>query len=136
MKIFLTKGSLRAARSSFLMLPETARGWLAAGVPLAAGSDAPYGSPDPWRAMAAAVARTSASGARLGPEEALSPEQALALYLSPSSDPGGPARRVASGAAADLCLLDRPWRAARARLSSEDVRATWCAGRLAFARDG
>jgi len=113
-----------------------ARGWLAAGVPLGAGSDAPYGSPDPWRGIAAAVRRASASGAPLGPDEALPPEQALALYTAPLCDPGGPARRVAVGAPADLCLLDRPWRDARERLSSADVRATWCAGRLVFARDG
>ena len=112
-----------------------ARGWLAAGVPLAAGSDAPYGAPDPWRGIAAAVRRASASGAALGPDEILTPEQALALYLAPLSDPGGPARRVAVGAPADLCLLDRPWRDARERLVSGDVCATWCAGRLVWQRD-
>jgi predicted amidohydrolase YtcJ len=113
-----------------------ARGWLAAGVPLGAGSDAPYGSPDPWRGIAAAVRRASASGAELGRGEALSPEEALALYLAPLCDPGAPVRRVAIGAPADLCLLDRPWRDARARLASADVRATWCAGRLVWQRDG
>jgi len=113
-----------------------ARGWLVAGVPLAAGSDAPYGSPDPWRAIASAVQRASPSGARLGPGEALSPEQALALYTATPDDLGGPPSRVATGAVADLCLLDRPWRAARERLSSDDVLATWCAGRPAWARDG
>jgi predicted amidohydrolase YtcJ len=113
-----------------------ARGWLAARVPLGAGSDAPYGSADPWRGMSAAVQRASASGAAMGPDEALSPEQALALYLAPLCDPGGPARRVAAGAPADLVLLDRPWRDARERLVSADVRATWSAGRLVFARDG
>ncbi len=112
-----------------------ARGWLAAGVPLAAGSDAPYGSPDPWRAMAAAVSRTTGDGATLGPGEAVSPEQALALYAAPLCDPGGPARTVAIGAPADLCLLDRPWRDARVRLSSDGVRATWCAGDLVWHRD-
>jgi predicted amidohydrolase YtcJ len=111
-----------------------ARGWLSAGVALAAGSDAPYGSPDPWRGIAAAAQRRSASGAVLGPDEALTPEQALALYTSPLGDPGGPPRVVAVGAEADLCLLDRPWRDARARLTSDAVRATWCAGRLVWDR--
>ena len=113
-----------------------ARGWLAAGVPLGAGSDAPYGAPDPWCGIRAAVRRASASGATLGRDEALSPEQALERYLAPLSAPGGPARRLAIGAPADLCLLDRPWRDARARLSSADVRATWCAGRRVWQRDG
>jgi predicted amidohydrolase YtcJ len=112
-----------------------ARGWLAAGVPLAAGSDAPYGALDPWRGIAAAVRRVNPSGAALAPDEALTPEQALALYLAPLSDPGGPARRVAVGAPADLCLLDRPWREARERLEMDDVSATWCAGRLVWQRD-
>ena len=73
---------------------------------------------------------------RLVRETQLTPEQALALYLAPLSDPGGPARRVAVGAPADLCLLDRPWRDARARLASADVCATWCAGELVWQRDG
>ena len=110
------------------------RAWLDAGVRLAAGSDAPYGSPDPWAAMRAAVERTSASGARLDPAEALSPEAALALFASAPDDPGGPPRRIAVGEAADLCLLDRPWRAARQRLRAEDVAATWCAGRPVYPR--
>jgi predicted amidohydrolase YtcJ len=112
-----------------------ARGWLAAGVPLAAGSDAPYGAADPWRAMAAAVARETAAGATLGADEALTPEQALALFTSTADAPGGAARPVAAGAAADLCLLDRPWRDARERLFADDVAATWCAGRLVWDRD-
>jgi predicted amidohydrolase YtcJ len=112
------------------------RGWLSAGVPLAAGSDAPYGSPDPWHGIVAAVRRTSAAGAVLGPEEALSAEQALALYSAPLCEPGGAARAIAVGADADLCLLDRPWRDARARLLCADVRATWCAGQLVFERAG
>jgi predicted amidohydrolase YtcJ len=110
-----------------------ARAWLDAGVPLAAGSDAPYGSPDPWRAMEAAVRRTTAGGAVIGAGEALSPEQALALFTG--DDPAGAPRRVAPGARADLCLLDRPWREARAKLASADVAATWCGGRLAWRRD-
>src|SRR5699024_7587801 len=37
-------------------------GLLSAGVPVALSSDAPYGDPDPWRSIAAAVDRTTASG--------------------------------------------------------------------------
>jgi predicted amidohydrolase YtcJ len=107
-----------------------ARGWLHAGVRLAAGSDAPFGSADPWRAIAAAVARTTPSGATLGANERLAPERALALFLGPLEDPGAAPRRVEAGAPADLCLLDRPWREARLAPSSDRVRATWSAGRL------
>jgi predicted amidohydrolase YtcJ len=112
-----------------------ARGWLLAGVPLAAGSDAPYGSPDPWRGIAAAVGRRTAGGTAIGADESLTPEQALALYAAPLCDPGGPPRAIAVGGDADLCLLDRPWRDARTCLSSADVVATWCAGRVVWRRD-
>ena len=105
------------------------RAWLDAGVPLAAGSDAPYGSPDPWASMRAAVERRSGAGRPLAPDEALVPEQALALFTAPADDPGGPPRKIEPGAPAELCLLDRPWREARLRLRAEDVAASFCAGR-------
>jgi predicted amidohydrolase YtcJ len=89
---------------------------LAAGVSVGGGTDAPYGRPDPWAAMAAAVDR-----APLGPGEAVSPEQALALFLAPLHDPGGHPRRVAVGAPADLCVLDRPWPEARYDLAGVRV---------------
>lgn len=112
-----------------------ARAWLEAGVPLGGGSDAPFGEADPWRAMAAAVSRRTAAGAPLGPGESLAPEQALALFTADAGAPGGPPRRVAAGAPADLCLLDRPWREARRRLTRDDVVATWCAGVRTFDRE-
>lgn len=103
-------------------------GPLAAGVPLAAGSDAPFGDASPWAAMQAAVTRRSAGGAVLGADEALSPEQALALFLSPPDSPGAVPRALAVGAPADLCLLDRPWRQARTALDALRVRQTWIDG--------
>ncbi len=84
------------------------RGWLDAGVLLAASSDAPYGAPDPWAAMAAAVTRRTRDGQRLGPGEALIPQQALQGWLGSAEAPGIP-RRVAVGAPADLCLMAQPW---------------------------
>jgi predicted amidohydrolase YtcJ len=111
------------------------RGFLAAGVPLAAGSDAPYGEPDPWRAMRAAVARRSEGGHVLGSAEALTPEEALALFTSPLEAPGGAAPRLGSGTRADLCLLRAPWLRARCALSADLVAATWRAGELIFEAD-
>ena len=105
-------------------------GLLAAGVAVAAGSDAPYGDVDPWASMRAAVGRRTAAGVSLGPGEAVSPEVALGLHLGPPEAPGGPRRRVAVGAAADLCLLAVPWRVARDRLRADDVAATVVGGRL------
>lgn len=98
------------------------RGVLDAGVPLAAGSDAPFGDADPWAAMQAAVERRSRSGHAFGDGEALTPEQALALFLAPPEAPGSAPRRVEVGAVADLCLLDRPWRQARAALAGVGCR--------------
>lgn len=104
------------------------RGWLAAGVPLAGSSDAPYGPLDPWVAMRAAVTRRTAGGAVLGSDERLTPEQALGLYLGPLAMPGGPTRRVVAGAPGDLCLLSAGWSVAREELDAGLVRSTYCAG--------
>ena len=109
-----------------------ARGFLAAGVPLGAGTDAPFGDPDPWLAMRAAVERRSRHGRHLGPGESLAPEEALQLFTTPAEAPGGSPRRVVPGASADLCLLDRPWREARETLSRECVAATWVAGAVVW----
>lgn len=106
--------------------------FLASGIPLAGGSDAPFGSADPWRAMAAAVSRRTAGGVLMDPEEALTPEQALALYTSAPHAPGVEQRRVAVGAAASLCLLSEPWCEARENLASELVAHTWNRGRLIY----
>lgn len=104
------------------------RSWLAAGVALGGGTDAPFGEHDPWRAMRAAVERRTADGEILGANERITPEQALALFTSAPQRPGGPTRRVRMGEAADLCLLDLPWAEARGQLSRERVRATFIAG--------
>lgn len=109
------------------------RTFVEAGVTLAAGSDAPFGGTDPWASMAAAVTRTTPAGATIGAAEALTPEQALDLYLA-APEALGERRRVESGAPADLCLLDRPWALARADLASVGVRATWIDGRLVHDR--
>jgi predicted amidohydrolase YtcJ len=105
-------------------------GFTAAGVALGAGTDAPFGEPDAWRAMQAAVDRRTAAGQTLGAGEALSPERALALFTTPPEAPGGAPRRITPGARADLCLLDRPWARARDALEVDAVVATIGAGRL------
>jgi predicted amidohydrolase YtcJ len=78
-----------------------------AGVAVAGGTDAPFGHPDPWAAIHAAVHRRTASGAVLGADERVDPAVALGLFLGRPDAPALP-RRVAPGAAADLCILDRP----------------------------
>jgi predicted amidohydrolase YtcJ len=105
------------------------RAWTTVGVPLAGSTDAPFGDPDPWAAMRAAVSRRTAGGAVMGGAERLSEEQALGLFLAPLEDPGGPRRRVAVGTRADLCLLSVSWRDARHRLDHHQVRGTFVGGR-------
>ncbi len=106
------------------------REFLDRGIPLAAGTDAPFGEPEPWRAMHAAVTRRTRAGVVIAAEEALNPEQALALYISAPENPGGPVREVTVAAVADLCLLDRPLEHMRQDLASVAVRATWRDGEI------
>ncbi|HLG68206.1 MAG TPA: amidohydrolase family protein [Acidimicrobiales bacterium] len=98
-----------------------------AGVPLAAGTDAPFGPLDPWVAVRAAVTRTTASGALLGGDEAVPFDAAVGLFLGPADAPGR-RRTVTVGAPGDLCLLDPG--------DKVGVAATIVAGRLVFRAGG
>ena len=98
-----------------------------AGLKLAAGSDAPFGDPNPWTAMAAAVARP-----REFEGEAVAPEDALALYTKPVHDAGALPRKIEIGGMADLCLLDRDWLKARSNFSDVSVRATWIDAKMVY----
>ena len=100
-----------------------------AGIAMAGGSDAPFASPDPWSAMRAAVSRKTDSGQSIGPAEALTPEQALALWLADPADLSWQ-REIALGAAADLCLLSQPWSEIRERLDPADVALTVASGQI------
>ena len=106
------------------------RSLLDAGVAVAGSTDAPFGHPDPWRAVAAAVERRTPTGAELGAEERVPADRAIELFLGGPDDPGRSRRRVVPGAAADLCLLDAPWRDVCREPSAERVRATIIGGRL------
>ncbi|MFJ2887145.1 amidohydrolase family protein [Streptomyces sp. NPDC087305] len=91
-----------------------------AGVPLAAGTDAPYGTSDPWAVMRAATEREDG--------ERLQPRAALRLFTGEPQHPAR-ARRLAVGSDADLCLLHVPLREALRTLTGELVRATYVLGR-------
>jgi predicted amidohydrolase YtcJ len=103
-------------------------GWLAAGVPIAAGSDAPYGPTDPWLAMKAAASRRTSGGALLSTAEKLRPEQALAMFTGPLSQPAGFGPMLRVGDVADLCLLRVGWSAAMADPTAELVGGAFVAG--------
>jgi predicted amidohydrolase YtcJ len=72
----------------------------AAGVGVAAGTDAPFGDPDPWRVVRAAIEREP------GPER-LPLAAALALFAGHPARPSVP-RGIAAGEVADLTLLRVP----------------------------
>lgn len=101
------------------------RSFVEAGVPLALSSDAPYSQANPWLTLVAATTRLTAGGAVVGADERMTSEQALACMCADLQAPGGPARRVAVGRSADLCLLPLPWQAARTELARMQPVQTW-----------
>lgn len=106
------------------------RSFVQAGIALAAGSDAPYGNPNPWAAMQAAVQRCTQAGQSLGGDEALTAQQALALYLTPLQQPGGRPRQLRVGEPADLCLLAHGWAQLKPDFSRARVRMTCIGGEI------
>jgi predicted amidohydrolase YtcJ len=80
------------------------RSLLAAGVAVAAGTDAPFGPSDPWVAVAAAADRTTEGGRRLGPSEAVDVKTASRLFAGKATNPGCP-RTLDLGREADICIL-------------------------------
>lgn len=103
------------------------RSLIANGVPVAPSSDAPFGDLDPWQVMRSAAGRRTARGEVLGPGERVDPRVVLAGYLSPADEPGGPPRRLAVGAPADLVLLRGPLREVLAAPDASWVRRTFVA---------
>jgi predicted amidohydrolase YtcJ len=101
---------------------------LNAGLPVGAGTDAPFGRPDPWAMIHAAATRRSSSGAEIAPAERVSARVGLGFLLSDSVRPGGDPRRIEVGAPADLCLLHGPLEIALSELPTNPVRATIAAG--------
>jgi len=110
------------------------RSLLDAGIPVALSSDAPYGPLDPWAVMTAAVQRRTRSGDVAGRGERISFDAALAAYLGPPGDPGGAARAVVPGTAADLVLLDRPLRDMADEPAADAVRTVLIDGSVVLAR--
>ena len=105
------------------------RSLIAAGVSVAAGTDAPFGLADPWQAMRGATERPPP----FGTPEAVPAATAVALFLGEATAPGVQ-RRVAAGQPADLALLRAgPLEALRA-LSSDLVAATLVGGEVCYRR--
>jgi predicted amidohydrolase YtcJ len=86
--------------------------------------------------MRAAVDRTTASGAVLGPGERVPAADALNMFLSAAERPGGPARRIQPGSPCDIVVLDCPLKEALTDLDAAHVRLTISAGQVTYARGG
>lgn len=112
-----------------------ARSLREAGIAIAAGTDAPFGTADPWRAMQAAVDRRTSDGTTLGEAERLSPEDAYHLFSGPLHEPGKKGAALTVGSEADLCLIDRPWDRAREALAQVKVVATVRSGTIIWQAD-
>ena len=97
---------------------------LAAGVAVAAGTDAPFGPVNPWTAVRAAASRRTRDGCPLTAGEAVSLERAVGLFAGPASAPAR-RRHVAVGEPGDLCLLADGWVPEQ---SQDEVLATVVAG--------
>jgi predicted amidohydrolase YtcJ len=97
---------------------------LAAGVPLALGSDAPVAPLDPWVAMSAAVGRSRGDRAAWLPDQAISRPAALAASARGRGT-------IAVGEVADLAVCDSdPFSASVAELRRMPVAATLLGGRF------
>ena len=98
-----------------------------AGIPVAAGTDAPFGGFDPWASMAAAVTRRTRAGQDVGAGERIDARAAVDLFLGSAGAPASP-RAIAVGQPGDLCVLGVPWRALPSALTDAPVRRTYIAG--------
>jgi predicted amidohydrolase YtcJ len=81
---------------------------LGAGVPLAAGSDAPVAPPGVLSGLAGAVGRRSSSGAVVGPDQAIAVEDALVMHTRAAAYAAfdeGEHGSLRAGKRADLVLL-------------------------------
>ncbi|MGZ5395834.1 MAG: amidohydrolase family protein [Mycobacterium sp.] len=104
---------------------------LAAKVPVALSTDMPFGHDDPWKAMRAAVSRTTGGGTVLGADECVPARDALAMFFG-AADAPVVQRRIAPGQPGDLCILSASPDEVLAELDSGMVTATIIAGAAVY----
>jgi predicted amidohydrolase YtcJ len=107
------------------------RSLLESRVPVAAGTDAPFGSADPWLAIRASMRRLSRSSRVVGGTETVDWRSAIRLWLGIATAPVV-SRRVAPGQPADLVLLRQPLPAALDGDDPVEVGATLIGGEPVF----
>jgi predicted amidohydrolase YtcJ len=99
---------------------------LQAGIPVAAGSDGPYGALDPLVSLRAAMTRRTRAGAVIAPGESVSLRAALGLYLGTAGQPARPRWCLSPGDPADLCLIDGIDQADRMRVTATFIGGQIC----------
>ena len=109
------------------------------GAPLAAGSDWPVSTPDPWQALHVAVNRTDPTygGEPLNPDQALDLATALSAYTAGSAwvNHRDNAGVIAPGYVADLVLHYRdPFAAPTSEIAATQVVSTWIDGVEVYSR--
>jgi predicted amidohydrolase YtcJ len=105
---------------------------LRAEVPVALSTDMPFGQPDPWAAMRAAVHRTTPGGVVLGADERVSARTALTMFFGCPDHPTR-TRTLQPGQPGDLCVLSVSPETALAELDAGMVAATIVGGEIAYA---
>ena len=96
-------------------------------IPLAAGSDAPFGSFNPWQAIHAAIHRP----AIFDKGEALSAENALRLYTTEATNMRIQ-RNIKKGVVADLCLMHQNRKVLFKDPSNAKVHMTLIDGKIVY----
>jgi predicted amidohydrolase YtcJ len=107
---------------------------LRANVRVALSTDMPFGRPDPWAVMRAAVHRTTPSGAVLSANERVPARTALTMFFGRPDQPAR-ARTLQSGEPGDLCVLSVPPETALNELDAGMVAATIVGGQIAYAAE-
>ena len=110
------------------------RSLIDADVPLAFGTDMPFGKADPWKAMQAATNRQTLEGHVFNYNERVTPEQALEGFLGTLESPFKK-RKVSINSKADLCLLDAPWDQIRSDLDARHVAHTIIDGEIVYSKN-
>jgi len=128
------RGAKYAADPGLIPFLYRARSLMAAGVNLAAGSDAPVTPPKPLTAMAAAIARVSTEGYELAPQERLTAAEAFGLFtVAASRLTRILAGEITPGHLADLIVLPTdPLSLKPAELVNAAVEMTIVGGRVVY----
>ena len=111
-----------------------AKSFVDAGVRLVGGSDAPFGSFDPWLAIDAAIDRRTLAGEVVNAKERMDVDAALNLFAPGPITSLKNIREVHIGDQATVCVLRKTWDEVKLDLRSTNVMLTVNNGQITFDR--